>query len=239
MRRLADVLFFVALAVLAWSGLRWLMDSYQPERHHGVLVAPFPERPPDVVQSEDAKYQQRRALEIVDGFFEEETRRFRGIRFSVDQAEPIARELGELVTSLLDDDRGRFIAGSPKQLAQLLDIIASKPPTAAELRLLERDADLLVSDVRRAYQNPFDTRFPPSELTRRLQDMLAEAESRHRLVGGSLATLRFVVEQARIDRQKSSLSLRALLATSEIRQRLAVPGIPPGGGDRSRPRRDE
>ena len=197
MRNLAVVLFTVALALLAWSGLRSLMDNYKPERHSGVLVVPFPERPPDVVQSENAKFRQRRALEIVDGYFEAETRRFRGIRFSVDQTEPIAREFDGLVGGILDDERGRQIAGSARRLEQFLEIFEWRHPTAEEVRRLEQDADLLVADVRRAYPNAYDTRVPPTELTERLEAMLAEAESRHRLYGQSLATLRYVVRQAR------------------------------------------
>ena len=222
MRRLAEVLFTVALAVLAWSGLRWLMDNHQPERHSGVLVVPFPERPPDVVQSEEAKYRQGRALEIGDGYFEAETRRFRGIRFSVDQTEPIARELDELVGEILDDERGRYVAGSARRLAQFLEIFEWRHPTAEEVRQLEQDADLLVADVRRAYQNPYDTRVPPPELADRLDALLAEAESRERLYRQSLTTLRFVLEQARGDGKRCESTLRETI-------RRSAPGV----GERS------
>jgi hypothetical protein len=218
MRNLAEVLFTAALALVAWSGVRSLMDDYKPERHSGVLVVPIPERPPDVVQSEDAKFRQRRVLEIVDGFFEADTRRFRGIRFSVDQTEPVAREFDQLVGGILDDECGRQIAGSARRLEQFLEIFEWRHPTAEEVRRLEQDADLLVADVRRAYPNAYDTREPTNELKRRLETMLAEAESRHRLYQGSLATLRSVVEQSRIDGRNSEVTLREAIERSRVKR---------------------
>ena len=86
------------------------------------------------------------------------------------------------------------------------------------MRRLEQDADLLVADVRRALQNPYDTRVPPLELTDRLEAMLAEAESRQRLYGQSLATLRYVVEQAVVDGQKSEVTLREAIERSRVKR---------------------
>jgi hypothetical protein len=85
------------------------------------------------------------------------------------------------------------------------------------VRQLERDADLLIADVRRAYQSPHDATVPPPELTERLESMLAEAESRHRLYRQSLGMLRFVVEQARGDGRKSEVSLREAIERSRRR----------------------
>jgi hypothetical protein len=223
MKVVARVLFAAAVVVLIWTGVRRMMERVP--YNSGLYVVPFPERPRDVVAVEDAKERQRRVIEIVDGLATlEHSERGqlaagdqRSIRYSVSQTEPIAREFDALVSALLHDERGRFIAGSDRRLLQFAEIFEWQHPSADEVRQLERDADVLIADVRRAYQDTSDARVPPPGLTEGLEELRAQAESRERLYRQSLARLRFVVEQARLDGRRSGVNLREAIERTRNR----------------------